>query len=212
MVDSTAAETNEEFWEARYAGSTCVWSGNPNPALVRETADLTPGRALDLGCGEGGDAIWLARQGWQVTATDISRTALTRAAAHAAEAGVADRIDWQHHDLARSFPEGSFDLVCAQFLHSRADDMPREQILRSAAATVGPKGTLLIVGHGGVRVWEHAPEGVRLPAPQEVLGALDLPEERWEMLVCEEYEVETPGPEGEPVKRTDNTVKARRRA
>src|SRR3712207_2787200 len=108
----------ERFWEDRYRRRGRVWSGRPNPVLVDVVGSLRPGTALDLGCGEGGDAIWLARQGWRVTAIDISTTALDRAAADAATAGVADRIDFRQHDLALTFPSGAFDLVSAQYLHS----------------------------------------------------------------------------------------------
>ena len=107
-------EVAEQFWDARYAGEHRIWSGNPNPVLVRETAQLTPSTALDLGCGEGADAVWLAQQDWQVTGVDISQVALDRATEHASDAGVADRIDWQRRDLGESFPTGSFDLVSAQ--------------------------------------------------------------------------------------------------
>ncbi|MQA95954.1 MAG: methyltransferase domain-containing protein [Streptosporangiales bacterium] len=117
---------------------------NPAPTDGRPAGELTPGTALDLGCGEGADAIWLAEQGWTVTATDVSKVALDRAAAHARERGVT--VDWRRHDLAESFPEGTYDLVCAFFLHSPVD-MPRDGILRSAAAAVAPGGVLLIVGH-----------------------------------------------------------------
>lgn len=131
---------DEEFWDARYAESDRIWSGRPNAALVREASDLAPGRALDLGCGEGADALWLAERGWEVTAVDISRVALDRAAGHAAATTVADRITWQHCDLGTAFPAGTFDLVTAQFLHSHSD-MPREDILRKAhAAPSRPAG------------------------------------------------------------------------
>jgi len=106
----------ERFWEDHYYRRERVWSGRPNPALVDVVGSLRPGTALDLGCGEGGDAIWLARQGWRVTAVDVSATALDRAAAEAATASVADRIDFRQHDLA--FLPGAFDLVSAQYLHS----------------------------------------------------------------------------------------------
>lgn len=99
--------TGEEFWDGRYRENDRIWSGEANVALVREAADLAPGRALDLGCGEGGDAVWLARRGWRVTATDISGVALERAASHAADAGVGDRVEWQRHDFAHSFPAAS---------------------------------------------------------------------------------------------------------
>ncbi|NLU72943.1 class I SAM-dependent methyltransferase [Streptomyces sp. HNM0575] len=140
-------------WDEWYAERDRIWSGRPNDVLVRETEGLRPGRALDLGCGEGADAVWLAGQGWRVTAADISCVALDRAAEHAVEAGVVDRIDWQRHDLGVSFPEGAFDLVSAQFLHSYGD-LPREEILRRAADAVAPGGTLLIEGHSGPAPWD----------------------------------------------------------
>lgn len=155
-TDST--RTDAEMWDDRYRESDRIWSGNPNVVLVREVEGLTPGRALDLGCGEGADAVWLARWGWKVTATDISRVALERAAVHAAEADVADRIDWQWHDLGASFPEGEYDLVSAQFLHSMGD-LPRERILRRAALAVAPGGVLLVVGHAGLPLLGSRPPG-----------------------------------------------------
>ncbi|MFC9327499.1 class I SAM-dependent methyltransferase [Kitasatospora sp. NPDC057015] len=229
--------TAEEFWDARYRASERIWSGRPNPVLVREADGLTPGRALDLGCGEGADAVWLARRGWRVTAVDISRTALERGAEHAGSAGVADRIDWQWHDLAVSFPAGEFDLVSAQFLHSEVP-LPRERILRTAAAAVAPGGALLIVGHAGPHPGEHTdghPEGhagghagghaqgdadghagphphqgVPLPTPEEVVAALDLPPHAWELLLSEEHAHGPTTPDGRPGTRTDNTVLLRR--
>ncbi|PZG08443.1 FAD-dependent oxidoreductase [Nonomuraea aridisoli] len=202
----------EEFWDGRYGESERIWSGEPNVALVREAADLTPGTALDLGCGEGGDAIWLARRGWRVTAVDISRVALERAAAQAAEAGVGDRVDWQRHDLGASFPEGSYDLVSACYLHSPVD-MPREKILRAAASAVAPGGVLLVVGHAGWPSWEHDHDhpDVHFPTPQEVLAALELGEGEWEVLRSEEFERAQVIPDGRRGTRDDNLLKLRRR-
>lgn len=210
----TDGGTTEEFWDSRYGESDRVWSGNPNTVLVREVTDLPPGHALDLGCGEGADAIWLATRGWQVTASDISGVALAKAGRHAAEAGpgVADRIDWQRHDLGVSFPAGTFDLVSTHFLHTPGD-MPREEILRAAAAAVAPGGVLLIVGHAGLPSWEPRPHPeVRLPTPDEVVESLELPEGEWEVLLCEEHERIQIRPDGQPGTRTDNAVKMRRRA
>jgi SAM-dependent methyltransferase len=207
--DEGGTAMTAEDWDARYRESERIWSGEPNDVLVREVADLPPGRVLDLGCGEGGDAVWLARRGWRVTAVDISRVAIERAARYAAEAGV--EIDFQWHDLATSFPEGEFDLVSAQFLHSKGD-MPREEILRKAAAAVAPGGVLLIVGHGGMPPWEHEHDHIRLPTPEEVLADLRLPEGRWEVQVSEEHERVQTGPDGKPVTRTDNTLRVRRTA
>ncbi|MCX5143144.1 bifunctional 2-polyprenyl-6-hydroxyphenol methylase/3-demethylubiquinol 3-O-methyltransferase UbiG [Streptomyces sp. NBC_00338] len=207
--DSTSAASDAELWDERYRESHRIWSGNPNTMLVREVEGLKPGRALDLGCGEGADAVWLARWGWQVTATDISRVALARAAEHGAEADVADRIDWQFHDLGVSFPEGEYDLVSAQFLHSMGD-LPREEILRRAAAAVSPGGVLLIVGHAGFPAWEHDHADMELPTTDEVLASLRLPEGEWEVLLSAEHERVQNDPDGNPTTRTDNALKVRR--
>lgn len=174
-VRARNAPSDAEMWDDRYRESHRIWSGKPNTVLVREVEDLAPGRALDLGCGEGADAVWLAGRGWQVTATDISRVALGRAAEHAAEAGVADRVDWQFHDLGATFPEGAYDLVSAQFLHSMGD-LPRERILHRAARAVAPGGVLLIVGHAGFPAWDDRHADMKLPTPDEVLASLELPE------------------------------------
>ncbi|MEU6756857.1 class I SAM-dependent methyltransferase [Streptomyces sp. NPDC046685] len=201
---------DEEFWDARYSESTRIWSGRPNEALVREVSDLTPGRALDLGCGEGADAVWLARQGWRVTGTDISKVALGRAAEHADEAGVGERVDLQRHDLTESFPDGEFDLVSACFLHNYGD-FPRDRVLRSAAAAVAPGGILLVVGHAGGPSWDpdkHAEIG--FPTPDEVLGQLELPQGDWDVLLAEDYVQPLTGPDGRPGTRPDNVLKVRR--
>ncbi|MFK0295328.1 class I SAM-dependent methyltransferase [Streptomyces sp. NPDC090442] len=210
--DSGTTVPDEEFWDARYAESDRIWSGNPNVVLVREVADRAPGTALDLGCGEGADAIWLAGQGWRVTAVDVSGVALERAARHAAAAGVADRVDWQRRDLAASFPEGGFDLVSAQFLH-HPGEVFRAGILRAAAAAVAPGGTLLIVGHAGPPPWEQDPEHTaeEFPTPEEVLTALALSADAWEVQLSEESVRQQTGPDGRPVERTDAALKVRRR-
>ncbi|MFI8184797.1 SAM-dependent methyltransferase [Actinacidiphila glaucinigra] len=219
MTDGTTSaigaepEPEAEFWDARYAGSDRVWSGNPNNVLVREVGGLKPGTALDLGCGEGADAVWLARQGWRVTAVDISRVALERAAGHAKAEGIAEGlIDWQRHDLGETFPEGTYDLVSAQFLHS-PNDMPRERILRAAAAAVAPGGVLLVVGHAGFPAWETDPHPeVHFPTPEEVLESLGLAEGEWEVVLTDEHERIQNDPDGRPTTRVDNTLEIRRLA
>ena len=198
-----------DSWDARYAESDRVWSGQPNVVLVREVAPLPRGTALDLGCGEGADAIWLAQQGWRVVGVDISGVALERAAAHAAAAGVADRIEWRRLDLRESFPTGAFDLVSAQFLHSWGD-LPREKILRSAAASVAPGGMLLIEGHLDTGPFVHDHGDVRYPTPGEVVADLQLADGEWEILIAAEHSREQTGPDGKPAVRTDNTVMVRR--
>ncbi|MDO8185755.1 class I SAM-dependent methyltransferase [Conexibacter sp. JD483] len=196
----------EQFWEQFYADGA-RWSGKPNRSLVDEVAALAPGSALDLGCGYGGDAIWLAQQGWRVTAVDISANALEQAVAHAEEAGVADAVDFQRRNLAESFPPGRFDLVTASFLHSPAE-LPREQIVRDAAAAVAPGGRLLIVGHAPSESHRHAD----LPTLDQVLGALALPADEWETIAAELRELRhTFRGETEAHTRVDVVVHVRRR-
>ncbi|MGN9788729.1 FAD-dependent oxidoreductase [Nonomuraea sp. ZG12] len=205
-----ARRAQQEFWDSHYGERPQVWSGNPNAILVRETADLKPGTALDLGCGEGADAIWLAGRSWRVTAVDISGVALERAAGHAEQAGVADLIDWQRHDLGMSFPEGVFDLVSASFLHSYGD-MPKERILRTAASAVAPGGVLLVTGHAGWPSWQQDPHpDVHFHTPKEVLRAIEPADGEWEVLLCEEHERIQNTPDGTPGTRTDNVLKIRR--
>jgi SAM-dependent methyltransferase len=192
----------ERFWEDRYRRRERVWSGRPNPVLVDVVGRLRPGTALDLGCGEGGDAIWLARQGWCVRAVDVSATALDRAAAEAATAGVADRIDFQRHDLARTFPSGAFDLVSAQYLHSPIE-FPRVRVLQEAARFVTPGGLLLIVEHASVSPGSWAD-------PEETLAALELSPDEWHTEMLEARERAATGPNGQRATVTDNVIAARR--
>lgn len=202
-----------EFWDALYGERDQIWSGNPNAFLVREVEELAPGTALDLGCGEGGDSIWLAQQGWQVTGVDISTVALERAAAAAEGDGVANRIDWRHHDLAESFPDGTFDLVSAQFFHSPVE-LPRDDILRAAAAAVRPGGTLLIVGHADMPPWARHKPGhghADMPSPAQVLELLDLDPDEWHEALLESPPREAKGPDGETATLTDSILRIRRR-
>ena len=148
---------DRDFWEDRYASNERAWSGNPNPVLVSEAAQLTPGRALDIGSGEGADALWLAQQGWQVTGVDIAANALDKARAHAqsVDPAAATRIDWQQRDLTEWSPEPrSYDLVSSQFMHLPKPAMTT--LFRSMAAAVAPGGSLLIVGHDVSDVHEHS--------------------------------------------------------
>jgi len=158
----TTPETPQQFWNAHYGREAQIWSGNPNAALVREAAGLAPGTALDLGSGEGADAVWLASRGWRVTAVDVSDTAIERARGHADAAAVAERIEWQQVDLGVGFPAGEFDLVSAFFLHVPA----LASILESAVAATAPGGTLLVVGH--------APDGIHHLHPVELMTADEL--------------------------------------
>ncbi|WP_236666410.1 bifunctional NAD(P)/FAD-dependent oxidoreductase/class I SAM-dependent methyltransferase [Nocardioides baculatus] len=132
-------------WEERYSGDK-VWSGKVNVQLAAEAPALAPGRALDIGCGEGGDAIWLAQQGWQVTAVDFADAALARTTTHAEQAGVGDRVETRRVDVRTFEPAGeTWDLVTSHFFHLPDGGMP--DVVRRLASAVAPGGTLLVVGH-----------------------------------------------------------------
>lgn len=174
-------------WDERYRSAPAVWSGRPNPVLVTEAADLHPGTALDVGAGEGADAIWLAARGWHVTALDISTVALERAAGHARAAGdgVTGRTLWQQADVSAWTPQRSYDLVSAHFMHLPAAQ--RDVLHRQLAAAVAPGGTLLVVGHASSDLETTAPRW-RVPGmfftAAEVAGPLDPA--MWTVIVSED--------------------------
>lgn len=199
-----------EFWEQFYGGDERIWSGQVNLRLAEVAADLAPGRALDLGCGEGADAIWLAEDGWQVVAVDVSAKALDRARAAAQKRDVLSRITFERHDLSTSFPDGRFDLVSAQFLHSPVR-LDRETVLRRAADAVAVGGRLLIVDHGAAPPWagEQAHDH-RFATVEEVLSDLRLDEARWERLRAEPVDRDALGPDGQTATLTDNVILLRR--
>lgn len=160
---------DQRFWDDLYGERERVWSGEPNQALVAEVADLPPGRALDIGCGEGGDAHWLARRGWRVTAVDISAVALERAAA-----GPSDGIEWQHVNVVTTPPEpGAYDLVSAHYFPIPHE--PGHDAVRGLLAAVAPGGTLLFVGHDLSEVpadW-HGPDPADFYRPDEIAALFD---------------------------------------
>lgn len=140
---ATGAQAAE--WDARYREhDETMWSGRPNGRLVAEVADLTAGRALDIGCGEGADAIWLAQRGWTVTAVDISEVAVARAQRAAETVGVT--VEWvAGNALEASFPPASFDLLSLQY-----PALPKaagEHAIRMLLDAVAPQGLLLAVYH-----------------------------------------------------------------
>ncbi|MEU2979680.1 class I SAM-dependent methyltransferase [Streptomyces hirsutus] len=170
-------------WDDLYADRQQLWSGRPNGALVAEAAGLTPGRVLDVGCGEGADALWLARRGWDVTALEVSGVALERAAGHARDAGLTVR--WVHASLTEAaLPQASFDLVSAQYpALLRTPDAAAE---RALLAAVVPGGVLLLVHHAGMHTRQENENGFD-PAdyvwPSMVAALLD---EDWEVEVDEQ--------------------------
>lgn len=180
--DERSAGADDRAWDDRYSASDQIWSGQPNSALVAEVADEAPGRALDVGCGEGADAIWLALRGWRVTALDVSSVALERARNFATAAGV--DITWLHTGLLDAeLPADGFDLVSVQYpalLKTSAHEA--EGVLLQ---TVAPGGTLLAVHHADIDVDEaraHGFDPADYVGPAEVLAALG---ETWKVEVDE---------------------------
>jgi SAM-dependent methyltransferase len=140
-----------EDWDAKYAAVENLWAARPNRFLVAEVGDLAPGRALDLACGEGQNAIWLATLGWRVTGVDYSEVAIAKARGRAERAGV--DVEFVCADLVTYEPEPSaFDLVAVLYLHIAADE--RHAVLQHAAAALAPGGTFVLIGHDTLNMTE----------------------------------------------------------
>lgn len=159
-------------WNRRYDEWELVWSAGPNQFLAAEVAGLPAGRALDLACGEGRNALFLAEQGWRVTAVDFSDVALDKARRVAAERGVS--VDWVLADLLEYEPEGeAWDLVLVCYLQLPADE--RRGVLARASHAVAPGGSILVIGHDVENLTTDA-HGPRDPAvlltPDAVTGEL----------------------------------------
>src|SRR5699024_1517528 len=221
-----------DYWEGQYAESSQRWSGRVNPATAEVAAALpvpVNGSALDLGCGEGGDAVWLAKQGWQVTAVDISATAIARGIENAREAGVADAVTWVSQDLSAWATEETFDLVTASYFHSSVE-LPRTEILRRAAARVRRGGHLLIVSHvfetpADIPAWalrHHETDDPEDPQLQDELSVLltpdaeeaelDLDEADWQVVRKEIRPRDATGPDGDETATVKDGIVLLRRA
>jgi SAM-dependent methyltransferase len=210
--DDRAANVRDDasrFWAAQHEQRSSN-RAQANPILVEMARDLAPGRALDLGSGQGDDAIWLALGGWQVTAVDIATIALDTLRSRAEAVGVADRIDPQRHDLSHSFPVGRFDLIAASYLHSPFH-LPRRQILRHAANALTEGGVLLIVDHGSAAPWSWNQDPNRhYASPLEVALELDLDPDHWTIARADAPSRLATGPNGETATVTDHVLAYRR--
>ena len=201
----------EQFWDKHYR-TRHTWGGRPNPLLVEIAEPLTPGSVVDLGCGPGGDTIWLAQRDWQVTAVDISSTAVERVRARAIELGVGSRVTAEQHDLARSFPTGTFDLISAQYLHTPLP-LDRSRALRAAAQALRPGGLLLIVDHGSTAPWSwNQDTDTHYPTPAEIAAELDLDPEQWPVLRADMPRRRAIGSGGRTATVTDNVLLIQRSA
>lgn len=205
-------EFSKSFWDEHYGGRHEAAGADPNPQLVAETTDLPPGKALDAGCGEGAEAIWLASRGWTVTAVDVAATALRRARERAERTpATSGRITWVQADLATwTPPEEEFDLVCSHYVHIAGS---RDRMFGRLAGAVAPGGTLLIVGHDP----SDQVSSAHTSAPEVLFTAEQiavlLADDRWEITIAETRtrDVGHGHGHGHGVILRDAVVRARRR-
>lgn len=201
----------QQFWDQHYR-SRRTWGGRPNPILVAVAEGLAPGDAADLGCGPGGDTVWLARRGWRVTAVDVAGVAVEGVRAHAAEQGLDHLVRAERHDLGQTFPAGAFDLISAQYLHTPLP-LDRARALRTAAHALRPGGLLLIVDHGSTAPWSwNQDPDARFPTPAEVAAGLGLDPRRWPVVRADMPRRRATGPGGRTATVTDNVLLIRRDA
>ena len=204
-----------EHWEERY-GAAPIWSGKVNATLADVAAAWTPGRSIDLGCGEGGDVLWLAEHGWDALGLDLSPTAIGRAREEAARRGAAitGRARFEAQDLSAWEPApGSADLVTASFLHSDVA-LDRTGILRRAGSAVTAGGRLAILSHAAPPPWSaavHEGHGPRMLGAAEELELLAPAEEDWEVEVAEDRSRPVTAPDGSPAALLDALIVLRRR-
>ncbi|MFF5157743.1 class I SAM-dependent methyltransferase [Streptomyces sp. NPDC000348] len=200
------------FWDDVHAARPAATDPRPNVRLTEILADLPPGDVLDLGCGAGGDALWLARRGWRVTAVDVSSVAVGRLTSLAASHGLADQLTARRHDLHASFPEGAFDVVCAHYLHTPLE-LDRAAVLRGAAHALRPGGRLLVVDHGSTAPWswDQDPD-VRYPAPRDVAADIALDPAAWTVERADSPRRVATGPDGRTAEVTDHVLIVRRTA
>ncbi len=200
-----------DFWESFYQDVDRDWGTRPNAVLVDLLGELQlrPGTAMDLGCGHGGDALWLASTGWRVTALDVSATALGRLTAAAKRAGLSERVATTQADLESDIPGGTFDLVYAAYFHSPVETS-RLDALRRASENVAPGGILALIDHGSGPSWAHDDHSdYHFLSPDETLNGLALGEE-WEVVKVAASDRTMTGPEGQTGNVIDNVIVVRR--
>lgn len=183
-------------WDRRYADSELVWSSRPNQFVESELADLVPGRAMDVAAGEGRNAIWLAAQGWDVTAVDFSLVGLDKGRSLQArhERGRDLHIDWVHADVLEYDPgDGAYDLALLAYLQLPAEQ--RRAAVRRSFLSLKDGGTLFVIAHDSTNI----AEGTGGPQYPEVLYTAedvlaDLDGERFEVVRAERVAREVPPP------------------
>ncbi len=158
--------SKKDRWNERYAGSELVWSALPNRVLARESETLKPGKVLDVACGEGRNAIWLAEQGWEVTAIDFSDEGVAKGRKIAEKKGV--KVDWIVEDVSTwKLPESEYDLVVLLYLHT--DPAERGRWLTNVIGAVKKAGTFIYIGHDQSNI----KDGVGGPQHPDHIPAID---------------------------------------
>ncbi len=201
-------------WEQRYAETDQRWSGRVNATLAAVAETWPAGTALDVGCGEGADALWLAERGWRTTGIDVSASAVGRARVHAAERGLTDdRVRFVCGDASEALPDERFDLVTSSFLHSWEEDFPRIAILRAAAELVAPGGRMLVLSHASHPAGAPAHDGHRtvLRSPADEADLLDLDATEWTTERVDVIPRGVTAPDGADVTVEDGVLVLRRR-
>ncbi|MFF5176520.1 class I SAM-dependent methyltransferase [Micromonospora sp. NPDC000316] len=200
------------YWERQWQEghhAAAVGASSPHPYLTEETSGLTPGTALDAGCGTGTEAIWLASHGWQVTAVDIASAALAVATERATASGVSERVRWVEADLTAWAPEARFDLVTTHYAHPA---IPQLAFYDRISTWVALGGTLLIVGHlhspGATGHGHHPPEEASVTSADIIAG---LDSTTWDIATAEEHHRTVTGPGGQEKTLHDVVVRAIRR-
>lgn len=226
MAANEAPEDPEAFWEQRYAGAEPIWSGRVNATLAAVAGNLPPGRSLDLGCGEGGDVLWLAQQGWSASGIDISATAVDRARVRAealglsAEFVVADLAEWVEAAAESGRNAEPYDLITASFLQSPVE-LPRRRIVRAALSRLAPEGRLVLISHAAPPPWAshghtawaadgHRSQGPHFISPADELAALGELESEFTVRAAELRQREVADPQGRPVQIDDSVVVVQR--
>lgn len=182
----------------------------PNPRLTEMVANLTAGDALDLGSGNGGDTLWLASQGWSVTAFDSSQSAIDRLVRLARVTGLGDRISATRRDLRLGLPNKAFDLVNAHYLHA-SQPFDRSALFHVAAQLLRPGGHLLIVDHGSIAPWSwNQDPHTHFPSPREVHAEIGLDPAGWNIVRADKGRRNASGPGGRTAEVVDHILVIRR--
>ncbi|HEV7950411.1 MAG TPA: class I SAM-dependent methyltransferase [Glaciihabitans sp.] len=209
---TTRPTPSEEFWEPHYAQLDSAWAAHPNVVLERVVTSAlggsAVGTALEVGCGHGADAVWLASLGWQVTAVDVSATAVARTLDRARKAGLEDRVTGSVVDLTQEMPEGLFDLVTASYFQTPVP-IDRAGTLRRIAGLIAPGGTLVVVEHASLAPWSWNRGPTDFPTPEQTLASIGLTGGWFPVEVRVGARLAT-GPLGESAEVLDNIIVVRR--